>query len=56
MDKAEISVERKDTIIEDLLAEYTCGITEDGLDALKGIMSEEELAAYGYDLSEIETE
>lgn len=52
MDKSEISASRKDEIIQSLLDEYMRGITQDGLEILKGAMSEEELAAYGYDLSE----
>lgn len=56
MDKSKISGSRKDEIIEGLLNEYLSGITQDGLDCLLGVMSEEELAAYGYDLSEIEPE
>lgn len=56
MDKSKITESRKDEIIEGLLNEYLAGITQDGLDCLLGVMSEEELAAYGYDLSEIEPE
>lgn len=51
MDKSAITISRKDEIIESLLDEYMQGITEDGMEILKGVMSEEELAAYGYDLS-----
>lgn len=56
MDKDRITTERKDEIIEGLLGEYLTGITQDGLDCLLDVMSEQELAAYGYDLSEIEPE
>lgn len=44
--------DRKDQIIRSLLDECMQGITNDGLDALKNIMSDEELKSYGYDLSE----
>lgn len=54
MDKSAIATDRKDEIIESLLDEYMCGITQDGMEILEGIMSEEELEAYGYDLSEPE--
>lgn len=56
MGKDSITEARKDEIIEGLLNEYITGITQDGLDCLLGVMSEAELAAYGYDLSEIEPE
>ncbi len=56
MDKSSIPSERKDEIIEALLGELMCGITQDGLDSLESIMDNDELKAYGYDLSEVETE
>lgn len=54
MDKSQITMERKDEIIEGFLEEYMCGITEDGMEVLQNIMEPEEIEAYGYDTSEIE--
>ena len=50
-----ISENRKDEIIRDLLSEYITDITEDGFSTLSCIMTQEELAYYGYDLSQIIT-
>lgn len=56
MGENNINTERKDQIIYSLLREYMSGITQDGLDILKSIMTKEELAAYGYDLDNAGTE
>lgn len=56
MDKSMIVPGRKDEIIKELIDEYMTGITQDGLEILQGIMHEDELEAYGYDLSETEQE
>lgn len=56
MGENKINTERKDQIIDALLKEYMSGITQDGLDVLKNIMTKEELAAYGYDLDNAGTE